>query len=278
MAHKKNGDPWKTYAADPRSTDGLIRLAIEEWDMECEERPDPSAMTILHCKGDTATFEAASRLASSPLPVEREVGAWILGEFGLPERTMPEQCVDMLMQMLAVEADPEVLSTICHAFAHHERTDEIVHTIARFKDHPHEDVRFGVVMGLLWSQHGDAIATLIELTRDADEDVRNWATFGIGQIIETTEEPERFDTPVIRQALFDRLDDPHWETRREALAGLTLRRDARVVDRIVDMLIDDNPMSNTELCDGLKDMISLYSGSKERLELALSRCKERSEE
>jgi HEAT repeat protein len=278
MAHKNNGEPWKSFAADPRSTDELIRIAIKDWGQEYDPDYWPSAIAILHSRGDLTTLQAAQRLASSPLNVERAVAAWLLGEFGLPHRTMPEECVSTLIQMLTVEADPEVIASICNAFHYHERTPEIVQAVSRFKDHPDEDVRFGVVMGLLWSQQDEAIATLIELTRDTDEDVRNWATFGIGQIFETAEEPQRFDTLAIRQALFDRLDDPHWETGREALDGLTLRRDNRIVDRIVDMLADYDLIMKDQFCEGLRDMIDFYTGSQERLELALSRCEEDNKE
>lgn len=274
MAHKKNGEPYKTYAADPRTTEELIRQAIEEWDLDYEDRPDLPALTVLHSRGDALTFEAARTLASSGLGIERAVAARILGEFGLPHRTMPAECVQALLEMLSVEADPEVLASICGVFNYHEKTVEIARAVSRFKNHPDENVRFGVVIGLLWSPHDEAIATLIELTRNTDEDVRNWATFGIGKIIDGAEEPERWDTPAIRQALFDRLDDPHWETKFEALSGLALRRDVRIVDRMVKMLAEDDPMSPQELCEALKEMIEHYSGSKEQLELALSRCED----
>jgi len=51
------------------------------------------------------------------------------------------------------------------------------------KNHPSEDVRFGVVHGSLTHENESAIHTLIELSADEDEDVRNWATFGIGSLI-----------------------------------------------------------------------------------------------
>jgi hypothetical protein len=70
--------------------------------------------------------------------------------------------------------------------------------------------------------------TLLTLMRDEDADTRNWATFAIG----TLREDE--DTPEIRDALFAAIDDPHEDTRFEALAGLAIRRDRRIIARILD--------------------------------------------
>ena len=176
-----------------------------------------------------------------------------------------------------MESDTEVLNSICTAFSGYDRDTKMVVAVSQFKTHPHEDVRFGVVQGLLWCPEETAISTLIELSRDADDDVRDWATFGIGQIIDNADNPEQFDTPPIRQALYDRLDDPHWETSFEALAGLALRRDTRIVNRIVKMLVDDQPMANSELCDALRDMRHLYTGNEELLERALSQCVDNTE-
>lgn len=267
-------DDWSKYAEDPRTTEQLIQIAIEDWDVEFGMGNWPSATAILCARGDQATFEHVKALCFSSKPRERAVGAYMLGQFGLPVRTFPADCIGLLLKMLSDESDVEVLNSICTAFHGHILDASTVEAIARFKSHPSEDVRFGVAQGLLFCREETAVAILVELSRDSDDDVRDWATFGIGQIIDGATNPEQFDTPQIRQALFDRLDDPHWETTFEALAGLALRRDVRIVDRIVKMLIEDNPMAQHELCDALNEMREHFTGSKEMLELALSRCKE----
>lgn len=61
----------------------------------------------------------------------------------------------------------------------------------------------------------DNLARLIDLTRDAEAVNRDWATMLLAQ----TEE----DSPAIRQAFRDRLNDPHKDTRMEALLGLAAR-------------------------------------------------------
>jgi HEAT repeat protein len=276
MAHKiGDEDWWIKYANDPRPADELIRIAIEEWGKDYDPDTSPHARTILHARGDQATFEAAIELAKSADARSRAVAADMLGEFGFPERTMPDQCVEALLRMLASETEPEALASICSSFTHHERTDRVVSAIASFSKHESEEVRFGVVIGLLWAESEQAIATLIELSRDSDEEVLDWSTFGIGQLHEDGPDEDGLvpvDTPAIREALFARVEDEHWKTRHEALSGLALRRDTRAVNHIVKMLAEEPPMFGEDLCEALKVMLEHYTGSAEQLELALKEC------
>jgi HEAT repeat protein len=276
MAHKiGDEDWWVKYANDPRSTDELICIAIEAWGKEFDLDNWPHARTILHARGDQATFEAAIELAKSADARSRAVAADMLGEFGFPERTMPDQCVEALLSMLSSETDPEVFASICSSFTHHVRTDPVVDAIAPFAKHESEDVRFGVVIGLLWAENEKAIVTLIELSRDSDEEVRDWSTFGIGQLREDGTDGDGLvpvDTPEIREALYARVEDKHWKTRHEALSGLALRRDLRAVNHIVKMLAEEPPMFGEDLCEALMAMLEHYTGSPEQLELALKEC------
>lgn len=58
----------------------------------------------------------------------------------------------------------------------------------------------------------------MELTQDTDEDVRDWATFGLGVF-------GQLDSPEIREALVTRLSDTNADVRAEALAGLAARKE-----------------------------------------------------
>jgi len=64
-----------------------------------------------------------------------------------------------------------------------------------------------------------------ELSR-SDEDVRDWATVGLGTMVDR-------DTEQVREALVARLEDPHQETRAEALKGLAARADTRAVESLL---------------------------------------------
>jgi HEAT repeat protein len=67
------------------------------------------------------------------------------------------------------------------------------------------------------------ISALISLTRDRDEDVRDWACFALGTQLSDVDSPE------LRNALADRLYDPHDDTRCEAMLGLARRADPRAL-------------------------------------------------
>ncbi len=84
-------------------------------------------------------------------------------------------------------------------------------------------------MGLQGFEDERAIAASIELSRDTDSDVRDWATFGLGSVIEA-------DTEAIRDALYVRLDDSDETTRGEAMSGLAKRKDQRVFPLVLDQL------------------------------------------
>jgi hypothetical protein len=58
---------------------------------------------------------------------------------------------------------------------------------------------------------------------------RNWATFGLASL---TEE----DNPQLRDALFARLFDENHEIQGEAICGLALRKDSRVIPIIMNLL------------------------------------------
>jgi HEAT repeat protein len=82
------------------------------------------------------------------------------------------------------------------------------------------------VTGLLSSKAPEAIQILIDLSTDTNNDIRNWATFGLGSLID-------IDTPAIREALLGRVNDDVAEIRGEALVGLTSRRDSRAIPFVV---------------------------------------------
>ena len=145
--------------------------------------------------------------------------------------------VGLLGTMLVAEATPSVIESIALAFVD-LRNPSVVTTLRPLATHADAGVRKAVVHGLL-QRADDAIPELIALSRDANDEVRNWATFGLGSQTEV-------DTPELRDALVERLDDPHDETRAEAALGLACRKDARAIPVIVRELANDSPWTHYE--------------------------------
>jgi HEAT repeat protein len=206
---------------DPRSTDELVSVALSETGEHAAWKP----VSLLQRRGTREVFATAARLCVSACPRERELGANILGQLGPPERPFREESLPVLLQMLSDEIDEGVLQAVAVALGHLADA-RAVEPLARLRHHPSAEVRYAVVHGLLGHRAQLAVSSLIELSTDDHAHVRDWATFGLGSQIET-------DTPEIRDTLARRLADPHDETRAEALVGLALRHDERVVNPLI---------------------------------------------
>jgi HEAT repeat protein len=102
--------------------------------------------------------------------------------------------------------------------------------------HSDIEIRYAVAHSLpLLEPDEAALQSLRQLSRDPDDDIRNWATFGLG-----TQSDDR--SKETAEALVDRLDDPDAETRLEAIIGLARRRDERVRSLVVRALDEwDSP-------------------------------------
>ncbi len=195
-----------------------------------------SAVWELRRRGTDEVFEAASALLGSVIPKERWRGADILAQLGVttpggprPSVALRTRCADQLLRLLEVEADPGVLNSIGVALGHLDdpRAPEALIPLVNHKD---PEVREAVVIGLLGHAQPTAVEGLIRLSSDPADEVRIWATFGLGEQI------EEVDTPELREALVERLTDPVAEVRGEALRGLVLRKDARARDALFEEL------------------------------------------
>ena len=205
---------------DPRLTNELVTLALTETDEDLAW----DAVRALHWRGNLEVLERATQLATSQCPRERRLGADILGQLGVPERFLPDQCKGILRVMLSEGEDAGVLKSSLIALSHQNDIDAFP-LFVKFSKHPDSDVRYSSVHAL--SIHAChevplAIETLIQLSNDTCDNVRDWATFSLGTLIE-------IDSQQIREALAARLHDPHDDTRAEALVGLAQRKDFRVV-------------------------------------------------
>ncbi len=228
----------------------------------------------LHWRATLEVLDRACQLCASFCPVERRLGADILGQLGCPDRFSPKKCTKTLLGMLEREKDNTVLASILVALSHH-RASEAIGLVSRSRRNADPEVRFGVVLALMGYEDKEGHGVLIELTRDAEAHVRNWATFALGTQCET-------DTPVIRDALMERLAETDDDTRCEAPAGLARRGDRRVLPALHKELackpvgplaieaanLIGDPQCTTELI-ALK---GCWDGDKSLLEPALWEC------
>jgi HEAT repeat protein len=105
-----------------------------------------------------------------------------------------------------------------------------------------------------------AVTTLIRLSRDPDEDVRDWACFALGVGLSGV------DTQALRDALAERIADPHVDTRCEALRGLARRRDARALPVVRQRLAGPDVWLDAIRAAGALGDVSLHTPLRARLD------------
>ncbi len=206
---------------DLMPTDEIIALALVEKDDEKYR----DLIRTLKCRATREDFEAVRTLTESDDADRRCLGVEILSEFGIPERTFPEEAIKLLVGLLDHETDEEVIALVCIAFGRNPNA-RVVEPLVRLKGHQSALVREAVAHGLLTQKDDLAVQTMIELSNDQCAEVRNWATFGLSRQID-------LDTPEIREVLLQRVDDDEAEIRGEALIGLAERGDERVIEPLI---------------------------------------------
>jgi HEAT repeat protein len=128
----------------------------------------------------------------------------------------------------------------------HIGTPQAVSLVVAFCAHPDPEIRFALACALgNFSDDPVAVDALVELTRDVDDDVRDWSTFGIGAL-------GKMDTPQIRDALVDRLNDWFEDVRQEAIVGLARMKDRRVLPAL--MLSLEQPTVAEIIVDAASEM------------------------
>lgn len=211
--------------SDTHSPEELIQEALRVGD------PDDHAywapVTVLWHRGGMDVLSSARNLCRSDDPKERELGANILGQLGTKPDELHQERLQALLSLLEGEPDSKVLASACIALGH--LYDAIAHeSLIRFKDHPDEDVRYGVAVGLTGDVDENTRASLIKLTGDVDSDVRDWATFRLGM--------QENATPDVLAALARRTYDEDGDTRAEAIVGLARNKDQRAIEPLIKFL------------------------------------------
>ena len=134
------------------------------------------------------------------------------------------ETVAVLLQVLTTENNARVIRSCIHALGHQYYHKNSFYTaIEKFADFDSVDVRHAVACALPNSNStNEAVELLMKLMTDEDADVRDWATFGLGAMMDE-------DSQAIRDALAERLDDTDFDTQFEAIYGLARRKDMRAL-------------------------------------------------
>ncbi len=253
---------------DDAPNEGALRAAL------AASRKDPDGPArwdhIRSIEADEEVFVEACGLCASESPVERRLGcdllAHVLSEY---EDFRPRGLATL--RPLVDDPDDQVVMSAVTALGHAEPDD--IAFLERFVTHESSELRFAVALAINTHTSDKAVAMLVEFSRDADDDVRNWATFGLGTQRDRNDE-------VIRNALAARLDDPHDEVREEALVGLARRKDERVIEplrkalsgkTVAELSVEAaKELASPELLPALQKLLSWWPGDEELLVAAIA--------
>ncbi|MFB7361881.1 ankyrin repeat domain-containing protein [Streptomyces hydrogenans] len=192
-----------------------------------------TAVAGLAGRADEETFVAAAAWCAYREPLRQALGARVLG--ALPG--FAASAVPVLRRLAAEAAGPArepVLSVVTALGACAEPA--AVPELLTAADHPDPEVRravAGALAGIVPAGDMAALGVLLRLSRDGDARVRDWAVLALAEL------PD--DTPLVREALAERLTDPDPETAAEAARGLAIRQDPRAVDALAAVLADGEP-------------------------------------
>ena len=191
------------------------------------------AVRVLREIGSREIFDRASEWCESEMPLMRKRGADVLAQLGKtadhPSNKFPEDAYWVIVRLLQKEKDSIPLDSAICALGHIGNPMG-VRLIVEHARHPIAEIRFSVAWAL-GNFPNDPLAgeALLELLQDTDDDVRDWATFGLGILGDA-------DSNTIRDALHSRMSDSNEDVREEAQVGLSKRKDQRVLPSLIVML------------------------------------------
>jgi HEAT repeat protein len=206
--------------------------------------------------GSREVFEIAAGWCGSENPLKRARGADVLAQLGRsidhPSNNFPDESFSAVSGLVQGEKDQLPLLAAVHALGHIGDSRGIP-LIIEHRQHPSAEVRFAVACALgSFANDARSVDALIALMQDLDEDVRDWATFGLGVLGDA-------DSPEIREALCQRMTDPNEDVRAESLAGLGKRKELRALPALIAEL------NQPEVSDPLKEAAESFLGANESL-------------
>jgi HEAT repeat protein len=208
----------------------LIERAIASADEEDDRYWGP--VRELQRRADRDTFEQLVRLVGGDSEKGQRLALNVMAQLGGPERPFLEMSLPYIIELCGPERPAGVLEAAVTALGHLGDSRGLSPVLG-LVTYPDVDVRFAVAFSLpaitADSPEEPAVSALMALMEDEDVDVRDWATFGLGALMEV-------DSPTIREALLARVSDPEGDVAGEAIVGLAARRDRRAIDYIASAL------------------------------------------
>jgi HEAT repeat protein len=184
-----------------------------------------NAIETLRQLGSREVFEKAAEWCRSPNSIERSRAADVLAQLGMTSKTkhpFPDESYEIMVGQLHHEHALRPLMSSIYALGH-LGNPAVSPMIAKYVTRPDCDIRFAVTYALRCFPNEPAhVACLLQLMQDSHNDVRDWATFGLGV-------QGDIDSPEIHEALMLRLYYTILDVRLEAMGSLAKCQAERVL-------------------------------------------------
>ena len=189
---------------------------------------------ILRSRPSKELFEKCIELINSNEQKKKIIGIKILTQLGIPPRPFLKETIKIFFNLLKSEKNVDVLFSIFYGISHNnsDLNRNQINLICSFENTENILIKESLVAALGFIENEKAIDVLIKFSKDKANHIRSWATFYIGQV--------DFDNKNIREALWNRINDKHQETRMEAIIGLAKRKDDRVFEIINQELTEND--------------------------------------
>lgn len=227
-----------TAGAIPTDVNGLVaRMLADDEDARYE------AALALARLGRPGVQIALSLLSSAEIRA-RYMACYMLGQISDPDQDKYVKLTDgipALLHVLETDPDDTVRASAACALGHLDAV-EATPLLCLLAVSDSVEARFDAAWALgsfYWDRSlqfkAMAESALLALTHDSDEEVRDWAVFGLHQ--------GDHDTPQVRTRFWAALDDPYPEVRGEAASGLAKFGDRTFIPRLIHLLENDILMS-----------------------------------
>lgn len=208
------------------------KLGVEEifeFLYDADETTRYTAAKELQFRGGRQVLDKAAELCADSDEMLREVGAFILGQIGTPDRPFDRESIPILMSLFEYDPVPAVRASAAASLGH-LRCTEAVSALEKGIHDPDSQVRLDIAGALGNMQDEAALNPLLLLLRDDDNEVRNWAVFGLRMLIYT--DHIKGESVYLRNELVKMLNDPFGDVRKEAICALAQLKDDRVLESV----------------------------------------------
>lgn len=227
------------------STDRLLRHALRHWHADDGWR----AVQELQLRGSPTLLATITAMSTSPRSRRRAVGLSIAGQLmhhpGGECAMYAEEATQQLLLNGLSDPHHDVVRAAVSGLGHRPHAAS-VQALLRLSMSGDSQMRWQVAVALGSYEESEAIDGLIRLSSDPSNEVRDWATFGLGTLRDD-------DTPEIRAALRRNLSDSDQDVRGEALVGLARRGDDGIVETLITLLTPECHVYELDAAEALAD-------------------------